>query len=147
MNLSASAKSLIGPLSSFSLTVLLKISQNAYKLTEISLDVTQITFPNVPCFWETSCCCFENSFGTSQPHTTALANLPEAIYSYIDPLSFMLSQSKLVLLYQKHNLLPQAFDINPSFRRQTNTSSFGAILALVTKEHAAFCDWLDTMSK
>ena len=43
----------------------------------------------------------------------ALANPPEAKYSYIDPLSFMFSRKPEFL--DKQILLPQEFDFNPSF--------------------------------
>ena len=44
----------------------------------------------------------------------ALANPPGANYSYVDRLSFMFSLKPLVLK-QKHSLLPNEFDLNPSF--------------------------------
>ena len=62
-------------------------------------------------------CFVQNGFVNSRPHMAALADPQSGTYSYIDPLSFIVS-SKTGLSRQKYSLLPKGFNNNPSFSRK-----------------------------
>ena len=95
-------------LSSFSVTA---PSQNDYKLAPISLETSKITIQKRQTFWNLFF--LENSFFNSRPHMAPQADPQSGKWSYIDPLSFILS-STTGLLRSNNGCIPHVFDFNPS---------------------------------
>ena len=110
---------LIDPVSSFRVSV---PSQNPYTSIKISSETPETTLQqsskkiNNVKFSENRFL-LENGFFESRPRMAALADPQSGKCSYIDPLSFIFSKKKekTGLSQPKHSLLPQVFDLDPSF--------------------------------
>ena len=98
---------------------------------------------NVFCFENR--CFVQNGFFKSRPHMAPQADPQSGKCSYIDLLSFIFS-SKTQISGPRHSLLPQVFDLNPSFSWKS-IFSFGAFFDLFLEEHRAFCDGFDIILK
>ena len=91
----------------------------------------------------------ENSFVKSRPRMAALADPQSGKYSYIDPLSFIISKkNRNKLDFHDQNIaFYLKFLISTPVFSWKSTFSFGALFDLFLVEHTASCDGYDIILK